>query len=164
MWLLLLSVLPMCYPPPVTAPIAVPFEAPACTYCPGQRGVEYELASGTVVRAAAAGTVTFAGVVVGIRYVVVLHDDAIGATYGMLRSSSLAAGDRVVAAQIIGTSSEGLYFGLKDPAGEPLDPTGLLAVTTRRPRLVPTDGTAPRQAEQRPSRCPGTVPRGGSPR
>lgn len=169
MWLLLLSLLstsmlPTCYLPPVAAPIDVPFVAPACPYCPGQRGLEYELPAGSSVRAAAGGVVSFAGVVVGVRYVVVLHDDEIQATYGMLESSSLTAGDRVAAAQVIGRSSTRLYFGLKDPEGEPLDPTDLLAVSTRRPRLVPTDGTASRPARERPPTCPGTVPRGRSPR
>ena len=50
---------------------SIPFRAPACAYCPGNRGLEYDAAVGSPVRAAAAGTVTFAGVVAGVRYVVV---------------------------------------------------------------------------------------------
>jgi len=164
MWMLLLSLLPTCYLPPVAAPIVVPFEAPACPFCPGQRGLEYELSPGTPVRAAAPGVVTFAGVVVGVRYVVVRHDDSNSATYGMLRRSELAAGDRVAAGAVVGSASDRLYFGLKRPDGEPLDPTGLLAVATRRARLIPTDGTPSRPATQRLPSCPASVPRGGSPR
>ena len=167
MWMILLSMsslLPTCYLPPVTARIVVPFEAPACPYCPGQRGLEYELVPGSTVRAAASGLVTFAGVVVGVRYVVVRHDDGTSATYGMLDVSALRAGDAVAAGQIVGTSTRRLYFGLKDSAGEPIDPTALLAIPSRRPRLVPVDGTPPRPATERAPSCSAPVPRGRSPR
>ena len=50
----------------VTVPVVDPFRAPACSYCPGNRGLEYQPASGSVAVAAAAGTVTFSGVVAGV--------------------------------------------------------------------------------------------------
>ena len=55
-------------------------------------GSRYAVAAGTPVRAAAAGTVTFSGVVADVRYVVVRHADGLLATYGGL--SSTHAGSR----------------------------------------------------------------------
>lgn len=154
----------ICYLPPVNATVDVSFEAPACTYCPGQRGNEYEVSPGTPVHAAAAGMVTFAGVVVGVRYVVVVHDDGIRSTYGVLHRTAVAVDQRVDAGQVIGWSTSRLYFGLKAADGTPLDPNGLLAVATRRARLVPTTDSPSRPAVERPPSCSASVPRGRSPR
>src|SRR5688572_1373143 len=77
-----------CYVPPVDAPIVEPFVAAPCTYCAGgHRGVEYDVSPGTPVRAAISGMVTFSGVVAGTRYLVVLGDDGLSATYGMIASA-----------------------------------------------------------------------------
>lgn len=140
----------VCYPPPVPAPIAVPYVQPACEYCPGHRGVEYQLAPDTPVTAVADGTVTFAGVVAGIRYVVVLQPNGWRATYGMLSASALSRGDVVRQGAQVGRSGARLYFGFRDPADQPADPTPLLGRVVARPRLVPADG--------RPSRA-GSPPR-----
>ncbi|MEO6122477.1 MAG: peptidoglycan DD-metalloendopeptidase family protein [Ilumatobacteraceae bacterium] len=153
-----------CYLAPVDARVAVPFEAPACNYCPGHRGQEYDVARDTPVRAAAAGVATFVGIVVGVRYVVVAHDDGIRATYGMLSDADVILGERVVAGQLVGWSSTRLYFGLKASDDTPLDPSLFVAVATRRPRLVPTDGSTSRPAAQRARSCPAPVPRGRSSR
>ena len=135
-----------CYLPPVAAQIAVPFVRPACSYCPGHRGVEYTLAPGTVVAAVAQGVVTFSGTVAGTRYVVVLQADGLRATYGMLQSAAVSRGDVVLAGQVTGHSGPHLYFGLRDAADNPVDPTLLLGVLIGRPRLVPSDGSSPRRA------------------
>lgn len=137
---------PGCYSPPVAAPIAVPYVQPPCPYCAGHRGVEYELGAGTPVKAVAAGTVTFAGAVVGIRYVVVLQPDGRRATYGMLATTPLTRGDVVAGGQVVGTSGARLYFGLRDAADAPVDPTPLLGRFVGVPRLVPADGATPRPA------------------
>src|SRR4051794_28656186 len=85
-----------CYLPPVDAAIVERFVEPPCPYCAGgHRGVEYDVAPGTAVRAAAPGVVSFAGVVAGTRYVVVLGDDGLSATYGMLAASLTGEGERV---------------------------------------------------------------------
>jgi hypothetical protein len=133
-----------CYQPPVHEPVAVPFVLPQCTYCPGHRGVEYQLDAAVAVTAVADGTVTFAGVVAGTRYVVVLHRDGLKATYGLLSSVELAKGDVVRRGEVVGRSSLRLYFGLRDAADRPIDPTPLLGRWVGRPRLVPTDGRPPR--------------------
>ena len=88
-----------CWLPPVDAPVVDPFRPPPCAWCPGNRGLEYGTPAGTVVRAVAAGEVTFSGTVAGMRYVVVRHADGRRATYGGLASSPLHAGDVVAARQ-----------------------------------------------------------------
>lgn len=131
-----------CLTPPVAGPIVVPYRQPACPYCSGHRGVEYRPALGTPVRAAAGGVVTFSGVVVGTRYLVIAHADGMLATYGMLASSPLRPGQGVAAGVVVGTSTARLYFGLRRD-GAPVDPTPLLSAGVSRARLVPTDGAAP---------------------
>ena len=140
------SLVPGCYLPPVSAPIAVPYVAPACRYCPGHRGVAYQLAPGTVVAAVSAGVVTFSGLVAGTRYLVVLQPDGLRATYGMLSDSPLSSGDLVGAGASVGRSSDRLYFGLRDGLDAPLDPTPLLGRLAGRPRLVPVGGATRRAA------------------
>lgn len=134
-----------CYLPPVETPVSVPYTAPACTYCAGHRGVEYALDDGSGVRAVAEGVVTFAGVVAGTRYLVVLQADGLRATYGMLQGVLVTRGDVVVAGQLVGRSGLRLYFGLRDVAGEPVDPTALFGQLVGRPRLLPADGRAQRR-------------------
>jgi len=145
-----------CLLPPVTAPVVDPFRAPACEWCPGNRGLQYGAPPGAVVRAAAAGVVSFAGVVAGTRYVIVDH--AVGglrATYGGLATSELAGGDVVAAGAVIGrVGDHGLHFGLR--RGEAyLDPAPVLGRLVERSRLVPTDGTPRRPAPPARLRCAG---------
>ena len=143
-----------CLLPPVEAAIVDPFREPACPWCPGNRGLSYRLPAGSAVRAAAAGNVTFSGVVAGTRYVVVAHVDGLRATYGGLASSALAAGDTVAGGAVIGRSGTELHFGLRD--GERyVDPEPLLGEIAHRARLVPTDGTPARPAPPPRLRCPG---------
>src|SRR3982074_3729526 len=72
--------------PPVSAPITEPFRAPASAYGRGQRGVEYRPPAGTDVRAAAAGTVRFAGPVAKELWVTIEHPDSLRTSYGPLSS------------------------------------------------------------------------------
>ena len=134
-----------CYQSPVAAPVVDPFRAPACSYCPGNRGLEYQTPAGTPVRAAASGVVRFTGVVAGVRYVVVRHDDGLSATYGRLASAVVVVGEPVAAGRVVGTSTNRFFFGLR--AGDRyIDPAPFLGVLRYRPRLVPADGSAPRRA------------------
>ena len=59
--------------PPVDRALARPFEAPASDWGPGHRGIDLGVAPGVEVRAAAPGTVTFAGQVGGRLYVTIDH-------------------------------------------------------------------------------------------
>jgi murein DD-endopeptidase MepM/ murein hydrolase activator NlpD len=143
-----------CLQPPVRAPVVDPFRQPSCEWCPGNRGLQYGVGSGIPVRAAAAGTVSFSGIVVGTRYVVVEHArGGLRATYGGLASTELRVGDVVAAGSTVGvTGGDGLYFGLRH--GETyIDPAPLLGRLVERARLVPTDGTARRPAPPASLRC-----------
>jgi murein DD-endopeptidase MepM/ murein hydrolase activator NlpD len=142
-----------CLRPPVDAPVVDPFRAPACPWCPGNRGLEFAVAPGTVVRVAAAGTVTFAGAVAGVRYVVIEQADGLRATYGSLASSHLRAGQRVPAGAIVGTSGASFHFGLRRGVTY-VDPEPYLGRWVTRPRLVPTDATPARPAPPPNLRCP----------
>ena len=146
-----------CYLPPVAAQISVPYVQPACSYCPGHRGVEYALAPGTNVHVVAPGVVTFSGMVAGTRYVVILQTDGSRATYGMLQLSIVSRGDVVTGGQVTGHSGPRLYFGLRDAANDPVDPTPLLGVLVGRARLVPPDGGSQRRAPPPRLTCPASV-------
>jgi murein DD-endopeptidase MepM/ murein hydrolase activator NlpD len=107
---------------------------------------------GQPVTAVAAGIVTFSGVVAGTRYVVVLQTDGRRATYGRLSSATVTVGAAVAAATVVGTTSGGLFFGFRE--GETyVDPAPMLGRWRFRPRLVPTDGAAPRPAPPGHLRC-----------
>jgi murein DD-endopeptidase MepM/ murein hydrolase activator NlpD len=142
-----------CLLPPVDAPIARPFDAPPCRWCAGHRGLTYEVGVGTPVRAASAGTVTFSGIVVDVRYVVVRHSDGLLATYGGLSSSPLNGGDRVAAGSIVGRTGGALYFGLRTAPDTYIDPQPLLGVLVVPPYLVPTDDTPRRPPPEPVLRC-----------
>lgn len=155
--LLFAAALAVCYPPPVDSQVSIPFVMPACAYCSGHRGVEYSVENGTPVRLVAAGVVTFSGKVAGTRYVVVLQADGLRATYGMLQASPVTRGDVVSSGQFVGHSGLRLYFGLRDAADNPVDPTNLLGVLVGRPRLLPSNGTIGRRAPPPRLTCAATA-------
>ena len=129
-----------CWLPPVRAPIADPYRAPACPWCAGNRGIEYTTVVGAPVRAVAPGEVTFAGAVAGLRYVVVEHTDGRRATYGHLASIRVGVGDTVGSRSIVGTAGPTLHFGLRD-GDEYVDPTPEIGRIAYAVRLVPLDGS-----------------------
>jgi murein DD-endopeptidase MepM/ murein hydrolase activator NlpD len=139
MLMLLMTVAAACLAPPVDAPVIDPFRMPACEYCPGNRGIEYGPEPGQTVRAVAAGAVRFAGTVAGTRWVTVQHGDGLTASYGRLSTIALSEGDDVTAGQLIGTTTDELYFGLRD-GDRPVDPTPLLGTIRYPTRLVPPGG------------------------
>ena len=133
-----------CWAPPVNAPITDPYRAPPCTYCPGNRGIEFGPRPGQAVSAVHEGVVSFAGTVAGTRYVVIDHPDGLRATYGRLATVEVHRGDSVDAGDRVGTTGDGFYFGLRRgaaPNDHPVDPTPMLGVRTYPPRLIPVDGT-----------------------
>ena len=142
-----------CYRPPVDAPVVDPYREPACPYCPGNRGIEYGPRPGQVVVAATAGTVSFAGVVAGTRYVVVESADGLRLTYGKLATASVGEGDSVQQGERLGTTTEELFLGLRR-GEEYLDPRPYLGRLRWPTRLVPTDGTRPRPAGPPKLVCP----------
>lgn len=93
--------------PPVEGPVVAAFDAPT-RYGPGHRGVDLAAPVGTPVRAPAGGRITFAGVVVGHRWVTVDHG-ALRSTVGPLDTASVRLGDRVERGSVLGRS--GLAHG-----------------------------------------------------
>ncbi len=152
-----------CLHRPVRGPVVVFFRPPACQYCSGQRGIEFALGASTTVEAAADGIVTFSGVVVGTRYVVLEHLGGLMTTYGMLSDSRLIRGDSVRSGELVGHASRRFYFGLR-LAGSYLDPLPLLQADNFRYRLIALDGTPARPAQKGSSTCARVAPTASVPR
>jgi murein DD-endopeptidase MepM/ murein hydrolase activator NlpD len=125
------------YHPPVDAPIADPFRAPPSPYAAGNRGIEYATAPGTVVRAASAGTVVFAGMVGGTLHVVVRHPDGVRTSYSFLRTAFVHRGDAVSTGTPVGVAGARVHFGAR--VGDVyIDPATLFESGARsRVHLVP---------------------------
>lgn len=101
---------------PVSLPnLAVldPYREPACTWCAGNRGIEYRTQPGRAVAAAADGEVTFAGRVAGVVYVVVRAADDSLVTHGGLAALAVSRGDRVRLGEPVGEAGETLHLGLR---------------------------------------------------
>ncbi len=146
------AILVACYLAPVSAPISLPFDAPACTYCTGHRILEYDTASGSPVVAVTPGVVVFVGVVAGTRYLAVQDDDGLRATYGMLASVAAPRGSLVKRGDVIASTTDHFSFGLR--LGDLyLDPAPFIGTVSRRARLVPSNGSPARQARTRPPTC-----------
>jgi hypothetical protein len=114
--------------PPVDGVVAQRFQAPEGDWGPGHRGIDYEVPRGTAVRAAASGTVTFAGEVAGFPAVTIAHPNGLSTTYSILSGMSVTEGEAVGAGQWIGEVGEvhpgagsGLHLGVK-LEGEYVDP------------------------------------------
>ena len=148
-----------CWTPPVVAPVERAFEAPACAWCPGHRGLRYDTTTGTPVVAPTAGRVSFAGAVAGNRWVTITEPAGRRITVGPLRSVGVQVGATVVAGQAVGRAGDHLLLSVRTPAGSDgayLDPADLVGRLVGRPRLVPTGGRTPSPAAGRAVlRCPG---------
>ncbi|MET0447949.1 MAG: peptidoglycan DD-metalloendopeptidase family protein [Aeromicrobium sp.] len=122
------------------------FDPPADPYGAGHRGVDLEADVGDVVRAVAAGRVTFAGPVGGIPVVTIDHGGE-RSTYQPV-AARVRVGDAVTARQVIGTllgahsHCAGACLHLGRLAGDDyLDPMDLLGGS--RFRLISPDGEPP---------------------
>jgi murein DD-endopeptidase MepM/ murein hydrolase activator NlpD len=141
-----------CWFPPVVGTVTDPFREPPCTWCAGNRGLEYRVAANTIVRAAASGRVVFVGSVAGVRYVVVQLPNGWRHTYGRLVSTPLELGDTVLANSAVGPVADTFFFGLRI-GDDYADPAPYIGVMRTRPRLVPIDATPPRPAPPATPRC-----------
>ncbi|WP_310648377.1 M23 family metallopeptidase [Clavibacter michiganensis] len=131
---------------PVDPPHTVtrPFQAPTTPYGPGHRGIDIAVSPGGEVRAPAAGTVSFAGVVVDRPVVSIRHADGYVSSVEPV-VPLVAAGDAVVAGQVIGTLAAsprhepdgGLHLGAR-LHGDYVDPALLLAAL-QHAVLLPLD-------------------------
>lgn len=122
--------------PPVDAPVTDPFRPPENPYGAGNRGIEYDTAPGDVVRAAAAGTVEFAGPVAGSLHVTVDHGGGLVSSYSYLRRISVRVNTVVARGTVIGVAGERLHFGVRSFGGY-TDPDAFIGVRRVRVRLVP---------------------------
>jgi len=136
--------------PPVHGPIVEAF-APIGRYA-GHWGIDFDALSGTAVRAADGGVVTFAGVVVGNRTVTIDHG-GVRTSYSFLTTLLTQSGERVGRGEVIGLSGvhrgrPSLHFSARlgtdyvDP--EPLlgcrsDPGPGLWLVTTLPAYPPED-------------------------
>jgi hypothetical protein len=89
---------------PVPGRVTRSFQAPRTRYGAGHLGVDFATLPGTTVRAAAAGTVVFAGVVAGIRHVVVRHANGWRTSYAFLASIRVRRDETVSGGQVLGTA------------------------------------------------------------
>ncbi len=133
---------PVDYRPPVDAPVVDGFRPPTTRWGPGNRGLEYATAPGTPVRAAADGTVVFAGPVAGALHVTVEHADGVRTSYSYLATLQVRRGQRVRQGQQLATSGDRLHVGARVD-GVYVDPALLFAGRLRlHVRLVPHDDPA----------------------
>jgi len=131
---------------PVVGPVIRGFDPPDSPFGSGHRGIDIAAAVGTPVRAAAPGTVTFAGPVGGRLFVTVEHGVGLESTYSFLSSIAVRRGDVVSQGQVIARSGTGhagdiipdLHFGVKlaDAYVDPLEYLGPVEVW-RFIRLAP---------------------------
>ena len=135
---------PTCLAPPVPAPVAVPFRAPDCRWCPGQRGLEYANRPGIAVRAAGPGTVVFAGPVAGVVWLTLDHGGDLRTSYGPLRRVLVRRGAKVAAGTVIASAAGALHFGVRI-GGSYVDPAPLLGRPVHLvPRLLSPTARVPR--------------------
>ncbi len=118
--------------PPVDALVERHFEEPAGRFGPGHRGIDYAVPSGTTVRAAGAGTVSFAGPVAGHLAITIDHGSGLETTYSILSRVDVAAGQTVSQGRLLGLTgrahpegTDDLHFGVK-LAGRYVDPVAYL--------------------------------------
>ena len=124
---------------PVNLPVIDQFRAPACSWCAGNRGIEYRTVPGSDVSAAANGIATFVGSVAGTNYVVIKTTKTNNnrlVTHGRLRSVSVKSGAVIAAGQTIGTAGESLYIGVR-VNGQYTDPQECASLeSTGKPRAI----------------------------
>lgn len=89
---------------PVAGRVVRPFQAPLTRYGRGHLGVDFAAAPGTLVRAAGAGTVVFAGLVANARHVVVRHAGGLRTSYSFLASIRVRGGEVVAPGEVVGTT------------------------------------------------------------
>lgn len=140
--------------PPVDAPLAAAFMAPASDFGAGHRGIDYAVAQGARVRAAADGTVTFAGGLPSGRGVTIEHDGGLVTTYTLLDDVYVERGEVVGRGTFIGAArsahpgTEGLHFGVRLD-GAYVDPLAYLGPTELDAaiHLVPTEDQDPASSD-----------------
>lgn len=120
---------------PLAGEVIAPY-APAGRYA-GHWGIDIGSESRSVVRAAAAGRVSFAGEVVGNRTVTIDHGGSLRTSYSYLEERSVTAGSWIEQGAPVGMSgsphaSPGLHFSVR-VSGAYVDPLDWLGCHTYEP-------------------------------
>ena len=137
---------------PVSGPVVRAFDPPGSPYGSGHRGIDIAAPVGAVVRAPAAGVVSFAGSVGGRLFVTVDHGGGLLSTCSFLSGLLVHKGDVVVQGQLIALSGSG-HVGDTSPnvhlgvrlTGQYVDPMDYLAPMSivdliRLAPIVPSSG------------------------
>ena len=122
---------------PVTGAVIRGFDPPGSPYGAGHRGIDVAAPVGTIVRASAAGVVSFAGNVGGHLFVTIDHGGGLLSTCSFLSALLVHKGDLVVQGQGIALSGAGhvddttpnVHFGVR-LNGSYVDPLDYLSPTT----------------------------------
>ena len=124
------------------------FRPPNCTWCSGNRGLEFATSPGRGVLAPLTGTVNFVGPVGGVEYLVIrAADEALKTTelnvvLGGIDGGEVREGEAVAAGQVVARSTGWLYVGFRvGPRrdGRYLDPAPFFALARKPARLVAPD-------------------------
>ena len=121
---------------PVSGPVVAGFQ-PINRY-EGHWGIDIEVGPGTVVRAAAPGQVTFAGVVVANQTVTLDHGGGLKTSYSYLSETSVVRGQWLRPGDVIGASgeahgSDSVHLSVRIN-GTYVDPVGWFGCHTYQPR------------------------------
>jgi murein DD-endopeptidase MepM/ murein hydrolase activator NlpD len=100
---------------PVTGPILRAYDPPLSTYGAGHRGIDIGAPAGTLIRAPADGTVSFAGKVGGNLFLTIGHGGGVSSTYSWVSVLLVHKNDAVVAGQPVAHSGSG-HPGDLDPS------------------------------------------------
>jgi murein DD-endopeptidase MepM/ murein hydrolase activator NlpD len=92
---------------PVVGPLIRGFDPPDSPFGSGHRGIDIAASVGSPVRAAAEGTVTFAGPVGGRLFVTIDHGAGLESTYSWVDALLVRRGDVVTRGQVIARSGTG---------------------------------------------------------
>lgn len=117
--------------PPVGGPVEAPFDATG-PYSAGHRGIDLDAVPGTAVHAPAAGTVVFAGTVVGNLTVTIDTGGGRLVHLSYLDAVAVAVGAKVATGTVVGRSGRGhdgggnVHLGIEID-GVYVDPLPLLA-------------------------------------
>jgi murein DD-endopeptidase MepM/ murein hydrolase activator NlpD len=106
---------------PVTGPVIRAFDPPDSPFGAGHRGIDVAVPQGTVVAAAAPGTVSFAGPVGGNLFLTLDHGGGWESTFSWVSALLVRKGDVVAAGQPVALTGWGhptatvphLHFGIK---------------------------------------------------
>lgn len=100
---------------PLEGEVVRRFDAPACPWCPGHRGITVRAEPGQEVVAVADGQVVFAGPVGGAVYVVQSIGGGVRVTYGHLGevAPGIEESAQVVAGQVVALAGGAVHIGVR---------------------------------------------------